>query len=133
MATRIVLATVAVIACAWFALGIRQAHDTAHAMALINSPGTPTEAQTRQILHLLDQAATLNPDRAVDLLRAQAEVRGGDGEAALRQMLKVVHDEPLNVDAWIVLGFAAGGRRDPAAAAIAHARELQLAPPVPAT
>jgi hypothetical protein len=131
LAARIAIAVVALVACAWFALGVRQAHDQARATSLINQPGTPSASETRQILQLLDRAATLNPDRSIDLLRAQAEVRHGEGQIALRQMLGVVRDEPLNVDAWIVLGFAAGGGRDPAVASLARIKERQLAPPVP--
>jgi hypothetical protein len=134
LAVRVAIATVALVACAWFALGIHQAKDQASATALINQAGTPSPSLTRRILHLLDGAGTLNPDRNIDLMRAQAEVRAGDGQAALRQALAVVHAEPLNVDAWIVLGIAAGGGRDPAAVRLANVKLRQLAPPVaPAT
>jgi hypothetical protein len=134
LAVRVAIATVALIACAWFALGIHQARDQAAATTLINQPGTPSPALTRRILSLLDSAGTLNPDRNIDLMRAQAEVRGGEGQAALREALAAVRAEPLNVDAWIVLGIAAGGGRDPAAVRLANIKLRQLAPPVaPAT
>jgi predicted Zn-dependent protease len=96
----------------------------------VHASGTPTRAQTAEILQLLDQASVLNPDRNIDLLRAQAEVRAGDAATAERQLKQVVHDEPMNVDAWIVLGFATR-QRDPALASLASAKERELAPPVP--
>jgi hypothetical protein len=130
-ALRLTLAAFAVVACAWFVLGIVQSHDQSRADALIHQPGTPTPAQTARILSLLHGAAALNPDRNIDLLRAQAQTRGGQAAAAERDMKQVVRDEPMNVDAWIVLGLAAG-QRDPATASLARARERELAPPVPA-
>jgi predicted Zn-dependent protease len=130
-ALRLALAASAVVACAWFVLGIVQSHDQSRADALIHQPGTPTATQTARILSLLRSAATLNPDRDIDLLRAQAQTRGGQPAAAEREMKEVVRDEPMNVDAWIVLGVSAG-RRDPATASLARVRERALAPPVPA-
>ena len=130
LAPRVALAAVAVVACAWFALGIRQSRDLERADALVHQSGTPTKGQTSEILRLLHRASLLNPDRNVDLLRAQAEVRAGDAATAERQTKRVVRDEPMNVDAWIVLGFATQ-QRDPAVARLATAREQELAPPVP--
>ena len=71
------LAALALLACAWFGLGIRQSHEEARADALVHAAGTPTGAQTATILRLLDSASTLNPDRNIDLLRSEAEVRAG--------------------------------------------------------
>ncbi len=131
--SRISLAVLALLVCGWYALGIVQAHDQARATSLLNQPGTPTPGQTKRILGLLDGAGWLNPDRDIDLLRGEAEIRGGEPAAAQGLMQQVLRDEPLNVDAWIELGFAAG-TRDPALARLARRRERQLAPPVsPAT
>ena len=124
------LAALALLACAWFGLGIRQSHEEARADALVHAAGTPTGAQTATILRLLDSASTLNPDRNIDLLRSEAEVRAGQAAIAERQLMKVIRDEPMNVDAWIELGFAAR-RIDPTVASLAAARVRELAPPVP--
>jgi hypothetical protein len=43
----------------------------------------------------------------------------------------VAREEPMNADAWSVLGFAA--KHDPALARYAGAQLLKLVPPVPAT
>ena len=93
-AARLAIAALAVAACAWFVIGAIQSHNESRATALINGGGTPTPAQTAQIGHWLDTAATLNPDRNIDLLRAQAEVRAGQSARALVLMKRVVGDEP---------------------------------------
>ncbi len=126
---RVGLVALALVACAWYVIAVRQARDQAAAAALVQGNLTPVPAVTRHALDLLDAAATLNPDRAIDLLRAQALVRAGQAPAALRLMKSVVAAEPDNVDAWIVYGFAAGSR-DPAVARLARAKRLELAPPV---
>jgi predicted Zn-dependent protease len=129
-AARLAIAALAVAACAWFVIGVIQSHNESRATALINSGGTPTRAQTAQVGHWLDTAATLNPDRNIDLLRAQAEVRAGQSARALVLMKRVVREEPRNADAWIVFAFAAQSQ-SPALARMAHAEVLKLAPPVP--
>jgi predicted Zn-dependent protease len=127
---RLAIAALAVAACAWFVIGVIQSNNESQATALINGSGKPTPAQTAQIERWLDTAATLDPDRNIDLLRAQAEVRAGQSDKALVLMKRVVADEPRNADAWIVFGFAAQSQ-SPALARMAHAELLKLAPPVP--
>lgn len=129
-AARFVIAALAVAACAWFVIGVIQSDNESSATALINGGGTPTPAQTAQIEHWLDRAGTLNPDRTVDLLRAQAEVRAGQRAQALALMKRVVREEPRNADAWVVFGFAAQSQ-SPALTRFAHAELVKLAPPVP--
>jgi Flp pilus assembly protein TadD len=129
-AARFAIAALAVAACAWFVIGVIQSDNESRATSLINRGGTPTAAQTAQIQSWLDTAGTLNPDRNIDLLRAQAEVRAGQSARALHLMKRVVRDEPRNANAWIVFGFAAQAQ-SPALARMAHAQVLKLAPPVP--
>ena len=129
LALRLAVSSLAVVVCVWFGLGVVQARDETRATALIDRPGTLSAALTAKVLRLLDSAGTLNPDRDIDILRAQAQTRTGDSAAALRTAQRVVRDEPQNVDAWIVLGFAAR-RLDPGMASLAREQELKLAPPV---
>ncbi len=129
-ALRGALVLVAVIICAWFALGAVQARDQNHATDLIDSFATPTPALTARILSMLDTAHTLNPDRNVDLLRAQALTRSGYPSAGLRVAQRVVVAEPLNINAWTVLGFAARPAH-PAQFRLAERKLRELAPPVP--
>jgi hypothetical protein len=130
-ALRWALLATAVVVCAWFALGAVQTHDQDRATTLLDRFSTPTPALTAQILSLLSTAGTLNPDRNVELLRSQALTRAGRNAAGIAAALRVTRAEPQNVDAWVVLGFAAQ-RTDPALARLARAEELKLAPPVAA-
>jgi hypothetical protein len=131
LALRLAVLGLAAAACAWFALGLVQTHDENQALNLIDQPTTPTPATTAKIMSLLDRAGTLNPDRDIALDRSQAQTRAGDSAAGITTAQRVVRAEPDNVDAWIVLGFAAH-KADPTLARLAQAKELQLAPPGPA-
>jgi predicted Zn-dependent protease len=110
----------ALVVCAWFALGIRQAHETAKATDVIASSSSLTSRQLDEVQSWLDSAGTLNPDHSVDILRAQALIKVGRAGTAERLMEHLTRSEPLNLEAWIWLGGAALG--DPAVAlrAIAH-------------
>jgi hypothetical protein len=121
----------ALVVCAWFAIGAVQTHDENAATALIDQPSTPPAALTARIMQLLDGAGTLNPDRNVGLLRSEAQSRAGRTTAAVRTALAVTRAEPLNIDAWSVLAFAAQ-QADPSLARLARRQQTELAPPEPA-
>lgn len=123
------LVLLAIAACAWYLVGIRQAHDTAAATALLGR-GTPLTAQ--EAAHadaLLRAAAQLNPDQQVAILRAQVAYGRGDRRRAEQLLAPVVRDEPQNVVAWLWVARAA-----PDAATFRHAlaRIGYLVPKVPA-
>jgi hypothetical protein len=87
------------IVCAWFALGIRQAHDTAQATALLSR--TPLSAtQAAHIASLLHTAEQLNPDVQVDILRGQLAHDRGRRRQAAQILASVVRREPENAFAW---------------------------------
>lgn len=88
----------AAIAVAWFALSAHQAIDTSRASALI-APGS-SPAQLRRAEGLLNGARLLNPDRSVDLLRAQAELDENHAGKARAILERVVASEPDNAVAW---------------------------------
>jgi hypothetical protein len=124
---RIALVAVAVLVAAWFALGVRQAHDTSRAMAIV-SAGRPSPAQAKHASELLNAAAFLNPDHQVDVLRARLDLVRGDEPAARALLKRVVAGERFYLDAWIWLARASvGDLRDFYAAAY---RIRQLVPPV---
>jgi predicted Zn-dependent protease len=129
LAARVALCAVALIVAAWFALGAYDAHEQARAAALQNTLVTPTPARTAEILRALDRARTLNPDRSVDLARAQALIRAKRDGEAVRILEKLVRDEPRNINAWVLLQLASA-KRDPALTARAVAAVRALAPPV---
>ena len=102
LAARAALTAFAVAACAWFALGAHQAREVSAAANLISSPPL-SHSQVQQAASRLRSAATLNPDRTVDLLRAQLyadQRRYADARTVLEG---VVHSEPENLQAWIDL------------------------------
>jgi hypothetical protein len=123
----------ALIVCAWLVLGEVQTHAQDNATALVDEPSVPTPALTAQILHLLSTAGTLNPDGNIGLLRSQALTRAHRSRAGVRAAEQVARDEPMNADAWVVLGFAAQHvASDSALVRYANAQLLKLVPPVPA-
>ena len=99
LAARISLAVVALVACAWFALGIRQAHDLGHAVSIVTSasvsPGQAAHAES-----LLNAAGALNPDVEVKLVRAELALRQGDARRAVALAAQAAKDEPQNVLTW---------------------------------
>jgi predicted Zn-dependent protease len=106
---RAALAVFAVIACAWFALGIRQAHDTNQAQAIVSGQQSLTAGQAAHVDSLLKAAGTLNPDLQIDLLRGEAALLRHDRPRAMRSFESIVHREPDNLQGWVLLAQAAYG------------------------
>jgi hypothetical protein len=131
LAPRLALVAVALLCCAWFALGARAAHDQDEVMNLISAHPTLNQAQAIRGRRLLDAAGALNPDAALDILRGELETRAGRHAVAVEILRSVVHREPSNIDAWLQLEIATL-HSDPTLSEIAGARVLALAPPVPA-
>jgi predicted Zn-dependent protease len=114
--------------CAWYALGVHQAQDINRASNIIEGSNQPTRAQARHALALLSTAATLNPDRTVDLLRAELALDEGHAATARRILAPVLREEPENVSAWALLARAAGNDRVVYYAALIHLRTLVANP-----
>ncbi len=106
-ATRAAMIAVALVVGAWFALGVRQAIDTSRATSIVSGPGNLDPAGARRADSLLHAAGELNPDRTVDILRAQLQDSQGQSSRAERLLLRVVHSEPMNILAWFALATAA--------------------------
>jgi len=85
-AVRVAAVLGAVIVCAWFVLGARQAHEIDQATNIVTVP-RQSAAKLRAAARDLHAAALLNPDRTVDILR-----------------------EPDNLEAWISYTGANLGR-----------------------
>lgn len=118
----------AALICAWFALGIRQANDLSRATAIVSASSRPSPEQAQRAASLLHSAGSMNPDRMVDILRAQVDIAEGRLQPARSTLLRVVAAEPENVLAWAALARAAVGAPRLFYAAAIHVREL--APPV---
>jgi hypothetical protein len=116
----------ALVACAWFALGIRQAIAQSRAEAIIAADPHATAAQARRAQQLLSVAAALNPDRQIDLDRVQILLERNQLRAARRTALAVTRAEPQNIEAWVWLAHTAAG--DPALFAAALKQVAALEP-----
>jgi hypothetical protein len=124
---RAAVLAVAVVTGAWFAVGALQARDTRRATAILASGGRLSPASARHTSSLLDGAGFLNPDRQVDVLRAQLDLGQGHELAARSILKRVVVSEPDNLQAWVWLARASvGDLKDFYAAAY---RIRQLVPP----
>lgn len=128
-AIRASMVVLAVLVCAWFALAARAAHDSARATAIVSNPGGLTAAQAAHARSLLDEAATLNPDSSVDLLRAQVALGRHQNGAAVRMIESVADREPMNLQAWVALARATLNR-NPRLLELAVHRIGRLAPNV---
>ncbi len=106
MIARSVGLVLAIVVCAWFALGIRQVRDTSRATAILSGQSSPDRAEVAHAQALLRSAGTLNPDLQVDLLRGQAALLEHDRTRATRIVQSVVRREPMNLEAWLLLAEA---------------------------
>ncbi len=122
---RIVLGLVAIVACAWFVVGIRQAHDVSQAISLISSGRVTSHVQFERALALLRGARALNPDQAVNILRGEAALEHGDAQTAQRILRTVTRSEPRNLDAWLWLAKSAGTDRQLFFQALKRVRALE--------
>jgi predicted Zn-dependent protease len=126
---RAALLAIAVAAAAWFALAAQQSVDTSRATALVSGSTHLSASQVAHAKNLLSAAGFLNPDRQVDVVRAQLDRERGNLSAARTILKRVVAAEPDNLQAWVELAQASvGDLKDFYAAAY---RVRQLVPPVP--
>jgi hypothetical protein len=130
-ALRAGLVALALVACAWFALGVHQGNAVDDASAVIAKPNAGGASAARHAAALLDDAAALNPDRQVDVLRGILARERGDLARAKRILRGVVRREPENLQAWIELARSSGGDPRTALNAIVHVRKLVPAVPPP--
>jgi hypothetical protein len=121
---RALVVAFALLACAWFALGARQARDVNVATNILSQPTPLRPAQARQVASLLHSAGTLNPDRLLDVLRGELASAEGQNARARQILIGVIHQEPKYLRAWVA--YATASRDDQAAfdAAVVGARRL---------
>lgn len=101
------LTVLSLAACGWFAIGARQARDTQRATAIVNRAASIGASDAARARALLRSAGTLNPDLTPDILRGQLAIDLNQNVAAERILGKVVRQEPMNLEAWVQLAFAA--------------------------
>jgi predicted Zn-dependent protease len=124
------LLAVALVGCAWFALGAHQAVDTNRAATLIGGASL-RPSQARQAGSLLNSAGTLNPDLTPDILRGQLALQRHRYAIGLRELETVARREPLNLQAWSALAFGAARAGDHATLVRAARHVSTLFPKLP--
>jgi predicted Zn-dependent protease len=123
---------VALAACAWYALGIRETHETKRANAIVSASTSLTAEQVREASSLLSSAKVLNPDSTPDVLRAQLERDQGQLTQARATLQRVVAREPENIVAWLWLAKSSTGNPTAGIGALLQIRRLMPAvPPAP--
>jgi predicted Zn-dependent protease len=120
------LVALALVVCAWFALGAYQAGNTHDANALITGSGSLSAAQARHAQSLLHSAGKLNPDLNVDILRGELALDQHRDATAVGILESVTRREPQNLNAWVQLVFASAkaGDREITATASRHVSAL---------
>jgi hypothetical protein len=127
MLVRALTLALAILACAWFVLGIRQSHAISEATAIVSTGNSVTGEQAARADSLLNEAKVLNPDKTVEILRGELAARRGDNALADQYFLQVGREEPDNLDAWAWLGREAANKTE---LALAYIHLNMLAPPV---
>jgi len=110
MWSRIASAVLALVVCAWFALGVRQSQEVDQATNLVGGLQGQQKLSAAQAAHarsLLSSAAVLNPDQQVNVLRARVALLRGQRASAVRILEQVVHQEPDYLEAWYGLATSA--------------------------
>lgn len=123
--TSLICAVLALVVCAWFALGARQAINTSRASAIVSGASKLSSAEASRTLALLHDAGTLNPDRNVDILRGQAYLASGNAQVARRVLSAVTREEPQNVEGWLWLAHASGTNAALFTSSLVHVRQLE--------
>jgi hypothetical protein len=121
---RIGAALLALVVCAWFAVGIRDSHKIATATAIVTAQGQPSASELAAADRALNGADLVNPDQQVDILRARVDLKRGANAAARRLLTAVTRREPQNLEAWIWFTGAVLGDRAAARLGFAHLSQL---------
>lgn len=127
---RVMVVLAALVACAWFIVGIRQVNGTEAATTIVSHPAKLTAQRVADAKSAIDEAATLNPDAGVRILRARLALVRGDTTGAQAILDGVVRDEPKNINAWYWLAAASSHDPNTFLRTVRAIRRLQ--PPVPA-
>jgi len=115
----------AAIVCAWFAIGIRQAHDTAKASSILSAGAPLNASQAAHVTALLRGAKLLNPDEQVAVLRGELAIRRNDLAAARNILRAVARAEPMNLQAWVWLAKASSNDPSTFLLALLHINQLE--------
>jgi hypothetical protein len=126
--SRVLVGVLAVVLCAAFIVGVRQAHSSnaLNAMLATGDPLTPT--QQRSAASDLSSARFGYPGQDVQILAAQLALREHHFARAELISLAITRAEPDNLQGWLVLAAAALIRSDRATLLRAKREEIRLDP-----
>jgi hypothetical protein len=100
--------------------------NTSRATALVAGGTRLTGAEARRARSLLSATGPLNPDLGVELLRGQLAFDQHRWATAERIAESVTRREPLNLQAWLSLAYAAAAAHDERAGRLAGHRIAAL-------
>jgi predicted Zn-dependent protease len=107
---RIACAVGALVVCAWFALGVREAQQIDRATNIVgglNGQQKLTATEAAHARSLLSSASLLNPDQQVNVLRARVALLRNQRPLAVRILRGVVSSEPDNLAGWYGIATSA--------------------------
>jgi len=127
MASRILLAAVAVIVIAWLGVALRDAIVLQDAGSVLFKTPPPPQSEFDRALDRMESSDFLNPDQTGKIDRARFLLLHDDPKGALALADQVVADEPENLAGWSVV-YLAGQKVDPARAQAAVVAITRLDP-----
>jgi predicted Zn-dependent protease len=127
-APSVLAAIVALIVCAAFVIGIRQAASINRLNTLVDAGHGLTRAQQRSAASELRSAAFGYPGEDVQVLKAQVALLEHRYRQAERIAESINRSEPDNLQGWIMLAAAGLNNHDRSAAVRAKAEEIRLDP-----
>jgi predicted Zn-dependent protease len=115
---------VALMLCAWFVIGIRQANGVSTATDVVAAGRGAPAHQVASAAAALRSAEFLNPDQNVNILRGRLAIARGQLRQAQQILAQVTRREPLNLEAWIWFTGANLGNKSEARIGSARIAEL---------
>ncbi len=126
---RLVVLLIAVVACGWYILEIREFKALNRIEAFVQQHTKITRAQANAADATLDDAQFLNPNQAVPSTRAVVATKVGDRRRAVAIAEAVARREPLNFGSWEFVAYLFQDTGSPTLR-LAEARIRMLVPPV---
>jgi hypothetical protein len=103
------LVVVALLAIAWLALGLRASRLEAQGRDLVERAqgSKPSPAEVAEGLDVLRRARRFNADQEPRIAEVALLTEAGRNAEATALARRIIHDEPDNIDGWVVLYLGA--------------------------
>lgn len=126
--SRVLVGALAVVLCAAFTIGIRQAHSSNAISAMLATGHPLTSTQQRSAASDLGSARFGYPGQDVQILAAQLALREHHFARAESISRAITRAEPDNLQGWVLLAAAGLVRSDRAALLRAKREEIRIDP-----